>query len=625
MDQTAEVLTKFTGDTKDLDKKTASADKTIKGVAKGLEKAFKIATVAVGATATAIGALVKKSVDAYADFEQLEGGLVSLFGEGSAEMQNILAKSEEAYKNLTMSQNDYLTAFQSAYPLVNAGLSENADSVEYTNKMLQISSDLFNTYGGSVEYYQNAINWALKGSFVYLDNLNLGIKGTQKGFIEAANASGVLGRQIESVNELTSDEIIDVIAHYADAYGVLGRTADEAGGTILGSINMMKASWSNFIAGLSKDGADLDGLIKNVVDSAVNVGNNLLPVITRALESIVKALPTIVENISKTLPGTLKTIIPVLIQSAIDILNAVVAALPEFIPVLMDGVIQLVNAIVQNAPTILQSLINMLPAIALGFAQALPTLIPTIVEGIIQLMDIFNQNMPLFLKCGLQIIIGIVQGLLNSIPLILQNLPTIIEFIINFFTIEKLFSAGKMLITSLGQGLAKSIPELIKNIPKLIGKIINAFKNGMSLKEIGVNLIKGLWSGIGSVKDWILSKIGGFTKSVLKSIRGFFGIKSPSKVMAKEVGQWIPKGIAVGIDTNVSAVNKSMKDIQKDIAATFSISPQVTGSSALHYSPQFNPTIYNNINQDPLGRMVNDIKTFSGGAKNDYNYGMGGY
>ena len=323
MDQTAEVLTKFTGDTKDLDKKTASADKTIKGVAKGLEKAFKVATVAVGATATAIGALVKKSVDAYADFEQLEGGLVSLFGEGSAEMQNILAKSEEAYKNLTMSQNDYLTAFQSAYPLVNAGLSENADSVEYTNKMLQISSDLFNTYGGSVEYYQNAINWALKGSFVYLDNLNLGIKGTQEGFIEAANASGVLGRQIESVNELTSDEIIDVIAHYADAYGVLGRTADEAGGTILGSINMMKASWSNFIAGLSKDGADLDGLIKNVVDSAVNVGNNLLPVITRALESIVKALPTIVQSLAKTLPGTLKTIIPALIQSAIDILNAI--------------------------------------------------------------------------------------------------------------------------------------------------------------------------------------------------------------------------------------------------------------------------------------------------------------
>ena len=215
--KSAEVLVKFKGDTKDLDNNTKKASSSLKGFASGVGSAFKVATGVVLATATAVGTLVKKSVDAYAEFEQLEGGLVSLFGEGSKEMNDILKTSEEAWQSLTMSQNDYLTNFQSAYPLVNAGLGENADAIEYTNKMLQLSSDLYNTYGGSVDYYQNAINWALKGSFVYLDNLNLGIKGTQEGFIEAANASGILGRNIQNVSELTSDEIIETPGHTFDS------------------------------------------------------------------------------------------------------------------------------------------------------------------------------------------------------------------------------------------------------------------------------------------------------------------------------------------------------------------------------------------------------------------------
>ena len=617
------IVTEFTADTKDLDKGVANVEKKVRTMANSLSSAFKVATVAVTATATAIGTVVKKSVEAYAEFEQLEGGLISLFGEGSKEMNKILKMSEEAYKNLTMSQNDYLTAFQSSYPLVNAGLSKNADSIEYTNKMLQISADLFNTYGGSVEQYQSAINWALKGSFVYLDNLNLGIKGTQEGFIEAANASGVLGRNIEKVTELTNDEIIDVIEHYAKQYGVLEKTANEASTTILGSINMMKASWSNFITGLSKDGADLDSLIQNVVDAAATVGANVLPVVMKAMDSITKALPKLIGEIAAGLPDALKMLIPTLINSAVEIIKSLTAALPSLIPVLMEGIISLVNAIVENAPIILQSLINMLPAIALGFAQALPKLIPTIVQGIIDLMKVFNDNMPLFLKAGLQIILGIIQGILNSIPLIIKNLPTIIEFIINFFTIEKLFSAGKMLITSLGQGLMKSIPELIKSIPKLVGKIVNAFKNGMSLKDVGINLIKGLWNGIKSVKEWLLSKISGFVKGAIKGIKAFFGIKSPSKVMAKEVGQWIPKGIAVGITANTDAVNKSMSNMQKEMMSTFQLSPQVANSAALHYSPTVISNVQVNMTQDPLGQMVRDVKTFSGGAKNDYNYGMG--
>jgi hypothetical protein len=289
------VIYHFKGDTKDLDKTTSK-------VASGVKSAFKVAAGAIAATTTAVTALVTASVKGYAEFEQLEGGLESMFGKGSAEMNSIIKSSEDAYKSLTMSQNEYLNAFEGSYMLVKNGMADQSKAIEYTNKTLQLSSDLFNTYGGSTEYYQNAIDWALKGTYSYLDNLNLGIKGTQEGFVEAANASGILGRTIKDVSELTNEEIIDVIQHYAQEAGAWGKTQEEAGKTIQGSLNMTKAAWSNFVTGFSKDGADLGKLTEELVNSAVTFLGNLFPVIERALGAIADALPGVIEKIVAVLP-----------------------------------------------------------------------------------------------------------------------------------------------------------------------------------------------------------------------------------------------------------------------------------------------------------------------------------
>lgn len=588
MNNGATVLTRFTADTKDFDTKTKNVDKSMKGLASGIGKAFAVTAAAVGAVTTAIGAVVKKSVEAYAEFEQLEGGLISLFGDGSAEMQRILKQSEDAYKNLTMSQNDYLNAFQSAYPLVNAGISKNADAIEYSNKMLQLSADLFNTYGGSMEQYQNAINWALKGSFVYLDNLNLGIKGTQEGFIEAANASGVLGRTISDVSEVTSDEIIDVIEHYAKEYGVLGKTAAEAGDTILGSINMMKASWTNFISGLSKDGANLDKLIDQLVSSIQAVASNVLPVVLRAMGGLAQALPQIVQVISAQLPTLINQILPPLIESTTILLTALVNALPgvlsTILPILMDSIISLVNALIGVLPEILPIILEAVLQIITAIAQNLPTMIPAIVEAILEIIPILIDNIPLFIAAGFQLVVGLLTGLVNAIPKVLAKIPQLAKSILNKFK------------------------DFFKNNP---------------LTKIGENIVKGLWNGIKNVKDWLLGKISGFVDGAIKGIKKFFGIKSPSKVMAKEVGQWLPKGIAVGIDANTDAVKKSMSNVEREMMSSFQVSPQLANSSALHYSPSVVVNNQINMKQDPLGQMVREVKTFSGGAKNDYNYGMG--
>lgn len=568
----ANVLTRFTADTKDLDKKAGEAKNTLSKIGKGVASAFKVATVAATATTAAIGVLVKKSVDAYAEFEQLEGGLVSLFGEGSKEMQQILGLSEEAYKNLTMSQNEYLNSFEKAYPLVNAGLSENADSIEYTNKMLQISSDLFNTYGGSVEQYQNAINWALKGSFVYLDNLNLGIKGTQEGFIEAANASGVLNRNIKSVNELTSDEIIDVIEHYADAYGVLGKTADEASGTIIGSLNMTKASWNNLLAGFSKDGADINKLIDELITSASAFGTNMLPVIQRALEGIMSALPGIIQKIGDMLPDLLSTLLPILTNVLITLIKTFVNILPTTLPILMDAVVDVIKGLAAILPDIINALLAGLILIIQTLAEMTPEILPIIVDAILGIIPILIDNLPLFINAGFKLIGGLLAGIINSIP------------------------------------------SLLGRIGQIVVSMINAFKK-INLKDIGKNLLTGLWNGIKSMKDWVINKVKELGKSILKGLKGVLGIHSPSTEFAM-VGKFSVLGYTEQLD-------KMQKEVQGQIAETFQVSPQLANSSSLHYSPNVNVINNVDITQDPLGQMVNNIKTFAGGAKNDYNYGAG--
>ena len=570
----AEVLVKFKGDTKDLDKKTSVAQNTLKGFGKGVGIAMGVAAAAITTTAIAVGNLVKQSVEAYAEFEQLEGGLVSMFGEGSAEMQQIMKDSEEAYHTLTMSQNDYLSSFEKSFPLVNAGLSENANAIEYTNKMLQLSSDLFNTYGGSVEYYQNAINWALKGSFVYLDNLNLGIKGTQEGFIEAANASGVLGRQISSVKELTNDEIIDVIQHYAEQYGVWGKTAQEAGDTILGSLNQVKATWNNFIAGLSQNDADINGLVDNLVNAVLTFANNVVPVIVRAFEGIATALPSIAEKIGDVLPNLIQSLLPPLTKAVIKLARSLVSNLPSIISMLMDAVIEITIEATKMLPEILNALLVAVIAIVQALAEAMPDLIPIVVEAVLGLIPVLIENLPLFIKAGLQLVVGLVAGIINAIPQIIMSAWDIIKSIIN----------------------------VLKNLPVYV-------------IDIGKDLIKGLWNGVADKAQWVINKIKSLGSSILKAVKKIFGVASPSKEFAK-IGEWNIIGLENGME-------EMQPELQRTLNSMFDLQPNISGNMNNTLSPNLNVVVNNNMEVDPLGQVVNKIKTFSGGAKNDYNWGAG--
>lgn len=619
---------KFTGDTKDLDKKVDSVKSSVSSKMASVGSAIgKGVAVGVASATTALVGFSKASVSAFADYEQLTGGIETLFGKSADE---VMKKTEQAYKTAGISANNYMNTVMSfSASLKQAVKGDTKKMTQYADMAVIDMADNANKMGTSMESIQTAYAGFAKQNFTLLDNLKLGYGGTKtemERLIADANKIKKANGEMANLSIDSFADITEAIHIMQTEMGITGTTAKEAQTTISGSLGMLKASYEDLLVAFSS-GDNIDSALDNVMKSAMTFGKNVVPVIEKAVDNIVKYLPEVADSVIKAIPKILDKIVPKAFELLNSVVNSIVEALPNLVPVLINGILLLVQALTTNLPTIIQAIVSMLPVIAAGIAEALPTLIPQIVEAIIGLMKVFNDNMPLFLECGVKIIWGIVKGLLNSIPTILQNLPTIIMFIVNFFTAEKLLSAGKTLITGLWNGLKDGFITFLKEIPKLIGKLITAFKNGGSLKDVGINLIKGLWNGIASVKDWIIGKIGGFTSSVLKSIKSFFGIHSPSKLMANEVGQYLPKGMAVGIDANVDSVYNSIEDmqpeIQKDLNGLFNLSPQMTGAMNNNISPVINVNSNINVEQDNLGQFVKNVKSYSGGAKNDYSFGLG--
>ena len=148
-----------------------------------------VATAIAGATKAVIG-FGKSVVSTYSDYEQLYGGTKSIFHDQEEYISQVSELAQNAWEDLTVSQNDYYKAFNSTYPLIKNDIEDVNEAIKYTNKLMTLESDLANTFGYDMEYAATAINWALKGTYSYLDNLNIGIKGTKEGFLEAALACG---------------------------------------------------------------------------------------------------------------------------------------------------------------------------------------------------------------------------------------------------------------------------------------------------------------------------------------------------------------------------------------------------------------------------------------------------
>ena len=601
----------LTYDTKLDTKGFESGLNKIGGIAKGV-------AVGVGASITAIGTglsvLVKNSVDNYAEYEQLAGGVDTLFGLSEKEIQEmekvygksfdkikeemggvttaadeIKSYAAEAYKTAQISANEYMSTVTSfSASLLQSLGGDTYKAADYANRAIIDMSDNANKMGTSMEMIQNAYQGFAKQNYTMLDNLKLGYGGTKEEMARLITDSSKMTDIQNELNVSVKDgdmsfgNIVNAISVMQKKLDIAGTSAKEASTTIEGSTNMMKASWDNLVTGIADDNADFDKLIDNFVESAGAMFDNLLPRILIAIQGIgelipelgtiiLEHLPEIMETGQNIINGLMQAIVsalPTLITTGTQILqsllNGIIQYLPQIIPVIIQVIMSIVQLIIDNLPTILEAGVQILFALMEGIAEALPDLVPQIVKVIIKIMEIFNENFDKFLMLGIKIILGLIEGLIKSIPDIIKNLPTIIMAIINFFTLSKFLTLGKSIITGLIKGLGQAIPDLLKSIPKIIGQIINTFKSG-GWSGIGKNIIQGIINGFSSMGSFIKNAIKNVCSSMLNGIKSFFGIKSPSKLMREQVGKNLILGVGVAFEKDDDLIDKQISDFGDDV------------------------------------------------------------
>lgn len=561
-----EVIFKFKGDDKDLDKKTNNIASKLGNIGKSIGSAFvKGATVG----ATALTGLVVAGVKGFSEMEQLAGGAQKIFNE--MDYSKIEKDATEAYKTMNMSAQEYLTAMNNVGATFASTMGDQK-GYDTAKQGLQAISDYATGTGADIATLTDKYKMITRSTSSYLsiaDQFAGLLPQTTSGFLEQAQASGYLSQSYQKLTDVPVEEyqqaITSMLEDGVKKMGLLGNTSAEAEKTISGSFLATKSALSNFLSGA--------GGIEEVTTSMTNLATNIVNAIIQMAPKIIEGIISLLNTLTPQIPILLNTLLPSLINGTIALLQGLVQAFPEVIKILMNMLPTIIQSLADMSPIILEALIQGITIIIQSLAEQLPVLIPIIIDAILSMIPVLIENLPLFIKAGYQLIIGVLTGLINAVPKLLEYIPKLIKSIVNYF---------------------KQLPGM--------------------MVEVGGNLIKGLWDGIKNLGSWVVNKIEGLGSSIMSAVKGIFGIHSPSTEFAF-VGKM-----------NMLGLEKGMEDmqpqIQKSIDGMFDLSPNLYGNTSTNLSPQVN--VVNNINmtQDPLGQMVNDIKTFGGGAKNDYNYGM---
>lgn len=311
---------------------------------KGLATAAKVGTVAITAASGAVAALVKSSVDGFAEYEQLVGGVETLF-KGSADV--VQKYAAEAYKTAGLSANEYMetvTSFSASLLQSLGGDTEAA--AKYANTAITDMSDNANKMGASMESIQNAYQGFAKQNYTMLDNLKLGYGGTKEEMQRLLDDAEKLSGQKFDLSSYA--DIVDAIHIVQTEMGITGTTAKEASETISGSVASMKSAWKNLVASFGSDNADLGALIDNVVESAKTALGNIVPVASKAIRGVSSAISGLAPVVAKELPGLITSLLPDLLKAGKSLLVGIGKGLVQSIPVLVDTAKSLVNSVLDE-------------------------------------------------------------------------------------------------------------------------------------------------------------------------------------------------------------------------------------------------------------------------------------
>lgn len=486
---------------------------------KGLGSVLKSVGAAMGAMAVAAGAaavkLGKEVISAYADYEQLVGGVDTLFKESSGKLQEY---ASNAYKTAGLSANDYMetvTSFSAS--LISSLGGDTEKAVKYADMAITDMSDNANKMGTDMSAIQSAYQGFAKQNYTMLDNLKLGYGGTKTEMERLlADAEAISGIHYDVSSYADVVEAIHVIQ---ESMGIAGTTALEAEHTISGSINSLQSAISNLVVGFGNADADMAQLCNNVVDAFQSVMKNITPVI----ENIVKALPTAVEAMMTAVADLLPTLIQTVTNLFSQVLNTLLTLLPQLIPAAVDAIIMIVDTIIENLPLLIEAAVQLIATLVQGIGEALPELIPAAINAIITIVQGLLDNLPMILDAALQLILGLAEGLLAAIPQLIEALPAIITALVEFIigAIPQIIDAGIQLLTALVTALPEIITAIVEAIPLIIDGILTAVLDSIPLLiQAGIDLLISLVQNLPTIITTIVNAIPQIISSIVNALVG---------------------------------------------------------------------------------------------------------
>lgn len=535
------------------------------GVGKGLATVAKVGVAAVSAGVAGVTALTKMGVEGYAQYEQLVGGVETLFKDSQS---TVMKYAENAYKTSGMSANQYMetvTSFSAS--LIQSLDGDTAKAAEVGNMAITDMSDNANKMGTSIEMIQNAYNGFAKGNFTMLDNLKLGYGGTktemERLLKDAEKISGIK-YDISSFADVT--EAIHVMQ---EEMGIAGTTAREASSTIEGSLSMMKGAWENLVVGIADENANMDVLINDFVESTATAAQNLLPRIEQTLQGIGQLITALAPVIAEALPVLVESVLPTIITAGISLITALAGALVTALPAVKDALLQGLVIILTEVFGVSESkakgfadkLNSFFTAIANGFkamvtsAQTEGTFLNGIWNGLKETGQLFGDFLEaLFtaistafswmvdqaetegtylnliwenIQTFISLAISVIQGVIKAFTALLRGdwsaaweavkkiasdtwdaIETIVSNAVEYISgfLDTMVETGKELVGKLISAMGEKFGELAEKVTKWVtDNIVTPITNmGSDLYDAGKSILNQMWSGLQDVWNSIL-------------------------------------------------------------------------------------------------------------------------
>ena len=551
------------------------------------------AAIAAGAAAatTAVSGLASVAVSSYADYEQLVGGVETLFKDSAGLVQEY---AKNAYKTAGMTANQYMETVTSFSASLLQGLNgDTAKAAKVADMAITDMADNANKMGTSLSSIQNAYQGFAKQNYTMLDNLKLGYGGTKSEMERLlADAEKLSGQKYDISNLNDVYEAIHVIQ---TEMGITGTTAKEATGTISGSINMIKAKFEDFKTMIG-------GAVAPIVQNFLSLMIENLPTVEKMVEQMIPVISDVMSTILPPVMELSSSLLPVLVElfnSLIPVFSDItavmiplIATFAEMAQSILPPIIELFSQVVSDIlPTVIILFTDMLQSVLPPFINLFTSIISTILPPFIDLFqliigdilpplldqfyDIINQVLPPLIELFTQVISTLLPPLIELFGEIIYNImPIVIELFAKFA--EIVLPPLMELINEIVQVILPPLLDLFNELAKVVLPLVITIFDALmpviepAMKAIAavirtvLALIKGDWEGVwNGIKEFFSSYLGYIVKLVEGFKKSFGAVFEAIKTIVLGVWDGITGGIKKAINFIIGGINTFIKGLNK--------------------------------------------------------------